>query len=80
MIIIKTTHGEFAGRTINTIVRRIYGRKANWYPAEDRTSINYGQIIKHNKHGNHVLATIICVTNDNRNWTYGPALSPTEYI
>jgi hypothetical protein len=55
---ITTTHGVFTGRTAQSIVRREYGRAARvrWYA--DRNNPAAGMIVRRDKYGTHVLATL----------------------
>lgn len=55
---ITTTHGTYAGRTAQSIVRREYGRKARvrWYA--DRNAPAAGMIVRRDRYGTHVLATL----------------------
>jgi hypothetical protein len=55
---ITTTHGTFTGRTAQSIVRREYGRTARirWYA--DRNDPAAGMIVRHDRHGTRVLATL----------------------
>lgn len=55
---ITTTHGEFTGRTAQSIVRREYGRRARvrWYA--DRNAPAAGMIVRRDRYGTHVLATL----------------------
>lgn len=58
MIDLKTTHGTFRGATPDTIVRRVYGRKATFVPRTDRNSPHAGMVTKKDEHGTHVLARV----------------------
>lgn len=55
---ITTTHGEFTGRTVQTIVRREYGRTARIQWSADSNNPAAGLIVRDDKHGTHVLATL----------------------
>ena len=43
--IIRTNHGEFQGKTVESIVRRIYGRNARIEWSKDPNTIERGQIV-----------------------------------
>jgi hypothetical protein len=55
---IHTEHGRYTGQTVQSIVRRVYGRKAMiWHTGSHYG--DYGTIYKRNKYGNVVLARLI---------------------
>lgn len=49
---LRTSHGTYTGRTLESIIRREYGRKAYIWGATDH-------IVYTDQYGTHVLATII---------------------
>ena len=61
MIDLKTTHGTFRGATPDTIVRRVYGRKAAFVPRTDRNSPHAGMVTRTDEHGTHVLARVYSI-------------------
>ena len=71
---------ELTGKTIDSIIRREYGRKATWRPARDHNSPFYGQVIKTNKFGVHILTNIVYVYGDNGERIYGPSISPRSWV
>ena len=67
VITITTTHGEFHGRTIDSIVRTQYGRKAIARHSGDRNDPRWGQVLQANPYGGwDVLARILSVSSDVR--------------
>lgn len=61
---IDTSKGAFAGRTIDSIVRREFGRTAEVRVSADPNSQTYGMVVKADRHqvsAYHVLATIYSV-------------------
>lgn len=63
MITITTTHGEFRGRTIDSIVRREYGRSAEARRSADRNAPEWGMVVRTDEHGTHVLARIFTASD-----------------
>lgn len=63
MASIRTTAGEFTGRSAETIVRREFGRTAEIRWSADRNRPNAGLIIKRYKHGTRVLAVLNSVSS-----------------
>jgi len=55
---ITTTHGEFTGRTAQSIVRREYGRRARVKWSADRNDPAAGMVVRTDRYGTHVLATL----------------------
>lgn len=61
---ITTTHGTFAGRTVQSIVRREYGRTARVEWSADRNNPHAGMIVRTDKYGTHVLATLYAAAGE----------------
>jgi len=69
MTSIKTTHGEYRGKNIASIVRREYGRAAAVERSADPNSPRYGQIVRASKYdqsANDVLGAVIWVESDDK--------------
>ena len=61
MTTIYTNHGEFTGRTVESIIRREYGRKATFRPSANPNSPEAGMIVEPNAYDRqafNVLATV----------------------
>ena len=61
MISISTDRGEFTGRSVDSIVRREFGRAAEVRRNVDPNSPTYGMVVKADRHqvaAWHVLGTI----------------------
>lgn len=61
---IDTSEGTFTGRTVDSIVRREFGRTAEVRVIADPNSPTYGMVVKADRHqvaAYHVLATIYSV-------------------
>ena len=58
---ITTEHGTYTGQTIDSIIRREYGRKASYNPTADQNPAHRGQIVEPSEYDIHafqVLATV----------------------
>ena len=57
---ITTTHGIFSGRTVESIVRRVYGREATVRYSADPNAVSRGLIVRWDGRLNaaHVLAVL----------------------
>lgn len=65
MTTIRTNHGEFTGQTVETIVRRVYGRRARALRSADPNSPQWGEVITPRATGGAWIdATIIWVEED----------------
>jgi hypothetical protein len=69
---ITTSHGTFTGRTAQSIVRREYGRTARIVWSADRNNPAAGMIVRRDRYGTHVLATLYAaegaIETDHRGW------------
>ncbi len=58
---ITTEHDTYTGQTIDSIIRREYGRKASYNPSADENPAHRGQIVEPSEYDSHafrVLATV----------------------
>lgn len=57
---LRTTHGEFHGQTVTSIIRRVYGRRAMLRGFSDLVEPGVGMIVRRAGHGNgwEVLARV----------------------
>lgn len=59
--VIRTTHGTYSGRTVGSIIRREYGRRAFYEPSADRNAPHLGLVLLRdlrNRAMFEVLATV----------------------
>lgn len=63
MTTIKTNHGTYTGRTVDTIIRREYGRHAQFRPASDPNSPEVGLVVRPDRQhgGHHVLGRVLWI-------------------
>jgi hypothetical protein len=61
---ITTNHGTYAGRTVQSIVRREYGRRARVKWSADRNDPYAGMVVRDDRYGTHVLATLRSVEGE----------------
>lgn len=66
MIEMTTTHGDYQGQTIDSIIRREYGDTARAQRYADPNAPRWGQVLRTDQHGTHVLAEIRWVSADVR--------------
>lgn len=69
--VLATNHGVYTGRTVDTIVRREYGRKAEARRSADPNSPHWGMVTHTDRYGAHVDATI--------KWVDTPEGDPPEH-
>lgn len=62
LVTVATSHGIFTGRTIDSIIRRVYGRNAYLVSSAGRL----GMIVKKNKYGTHVLGQVRWIKEPNK--------------
>lgn len=57
---ITTQHGTFTGQTVQSIIRREYGRRAEFKGSADRNTPHAGKVVRweNRLNGYHVLATV----------------------
>lgn len=58
MIELRTNDGDFRGATPDSIARRVYGPNAEYQPTADRNNPHAGLIVKRDRSGTHVLASV----------------------
>jgi hypothetical protein len=69
MITVQTNHGSYRGRTVDSIVRRVYGRRAFYSASNDPNAPQAGQVLvepteyfkRRGVNGWHVLATVFVI-------------------
>jgi hypothetical protein len=74
MTTVKTNHGTYTGRTLDSIVRREYGRRAEALRSPDPNSPTWGQVVEpvaarlraRGLCGYNVLARIISIDGEYR--------------
>ncbi|MFE7796994.1 hypothetical protein [Nocardia sp. NPDC057440] len=66
MITVRTNHGEFRGRSVESVIRTQYGKKAYPKHTADPNNHRWGEVLRPNpkENGYDVLATIISVEDD----------------
>ena len=72
---ITTEHGTYTGRSVETIIRREYGRKAEFKGSADRNSPHAGLVVRWDERagGFHVLATVRSIETADRAGAVVPA-------